>query len=306
MHSISLVVATKDRPGDLERLLESLRRQNAPPAEIVVVDASGESAEPVVARFQELTIRYLKHWPPSAAAQRNAGILACNPAATLIGFADDDTTFEPKAFENMLSFWQQAEPDVLGATFNIRNYPRRSGSSLRTSNLVRKLGLYSPVPGDVSPSGWQSVISEVAQTCFVHWLPSTAVVFRRKAFGTTMFDGFYESYSYLEDLDLSYSIGQVGRLAVVSDAGFYHFPSLAGRISARRFGRYEVRNRLYFVRKHELSIARCYVGLAIRLAMSLLRGLTSVDSVYLSRATGNIAEIVQGGSSLSNPAKKEA
>ena len=121
-----------------------------------------------------------------------------------------------------------------------------------------------------------------------------------------MFDGFYESYSYLEDLDLSYSIGQVGRLAVVSDAGFYHFPSLAGRISARRFGRYEVRNRLYFVRKHELSIARCYVGLAIRLAMSLLRGLTSVDSVYLSRATGNIAEIVQGGSSLSNPAKKEA
>ena len=108
MHSISLVVATKDRPGDLERLLESLRRQDAPPAEIVVVDASSEPAEPVVARFPELIIRYLKYWPPSASAQRNAGILACNPASTLIGFADDDTTFEPNAFARMLHFWNAA------------------------------------------------------------------------------------------------------------------------------------------------------------------------------------------------------
>lgn len=72
---ISLIVATKDRPDDLRKLLESLRRQIIRPAEIVIVDASHEPVELVVAEFPELTTRYLRHWPPSAAAQRNAGRL---------------------------------------------------------------------------------------------------------------------------------------------------------------------------------------------------------------------------------------
>jgi glycosyltransferase involved in cell wall biosynthesis len=74
MHRISLIVATKDRPDDLRKLLESLRRQTVQPAEIVVVDASREPVEPVLVEFPELTTLYLRHWPPSAAAQRNAGM----------------------------------------------------------------------------------------------------------------------------------------------------------------------------------------------------------------------------------------
>lgn len=41
-HRISLIVATKHRPGDLRTLLESLRRQTVGPAEIVIVDARRE------------------------------------------------------------------------------------------------------------------------------------------------------------------------------------------------------------------------------------------------------------------------
>lgn len=291
MHSISLVVATKDRPGDLERLLESLRRQDAPPAEIVVVDASSVPAEPVVARFPELIIRYLKYWPPSASAQRNAGILACNPASTLIGFADDDTTFEPNAFARMLHFWNAAPPDVLGAAFNIRNYPRRHTTFLKHSRLAERLGLYSSETGSVSLSGWQTVTGEISNTKFVDWLPSGAVLFRRDVFRLKMFDEAFENYSYLEDLDLSYSISRMGRLAIVADAGFSHFPSTGGRVSMRQFGRVEVRNRLYFVRKHELSIGRCYTGLAIRMSMSVLSGLIHFDRKLLARATGNLEEL---------------
>lgn len=291
MHSISLVVATKDRPGDLERLLESLRCQSAPPAEIVVVDASSEPAEPVVARFPELTIRYLKYWPPSASAQRNAGILACNPASTLIGFADDDTTFEPNAFVRMLHFWNEAPLDVLGAAFNIRNYPRRRSTFLKHSRLAEWLGLYSPETGSVSLSGWQTVTGEISSTKFVDWLPSGAVLFRRDVFRLKMFDETFENYSYLEDLDLSYSLSRMGRLAIVADAGFFHFPSTGGRVSMRQFGRVEVRNRLYFVRKQGLSISRCYTALAIRMIMSVLSGLIHCDGSLLARAAGNVEEL---------------
>ena len=301
MHRISLVVATKDRPDDLGKLLESLRRQTVGPAEVVVVDASSEPVEPLMVKFSDLTIRYVRHWPPSAAAQRNAGIRACEPGATLIGFADDDTTFEPKAFANMLNFWQNAAPDLLGAAFNIRNYPQRSSGFLKRSALADRLGLYSPRPGSVARSGWQTIIGEFAETQFVDWVPSTAVLFRRAVFDHDVFDEFFDGYSYLEDLDLGYSLSRIGRLAVVADAGFFHFPSSAGRVSARTFGRYEVRNRLYFVRKHSLSLARCYLGLAIRLAMSVASGLSHWNSGLLIRALGNVEELVR--QSITTPKK---
>lgn len=292
-HKISLIVATKDRPDDLRKLLDSLRCQTVVPGEIVVVDASRESVEPVLAEFPELTILYLRHRLPSAAAQRNAGIRGCDPASTLIGFADDDTTFEPQAFENMLKFWDNAEPDILGAAFNIRNYPDRGKSILKHSVLAERLGLYSPKAGSVSQSGWQTVAGEIAETQFVDWLPSGAVLFRREVFSQHVFDEFFDSYSYLEDLDFSYSIGRIGRLAVVADAGFFHFPSPGGRVSARRFGQCEVRNRLYFVRKHGLSLARCYLGLAIRWTMSVCSGLVHRDTNLFNRAFGNIEELLR-------------
>lgn len=287
MHRISLIVATKDRPQDLRTLLQSLRKQSTSPAEIVVVDASSIPVEFVLAEFQELNTNYIRHFPPSAAAQRNAGIRACDSESTLIGFADDDTTFEPAAFENMLKFWDHAAPDILGAAFNIRNYPDRGKSILKHSFLAERLGLYSPKPGSVSKSGWQTIIGQIAETQFVEWVPSTAVLFRREVFSHNAFDEFFESYSYLEDLDFGYTLSHKGRLVVVADAGFSHFPSAGGRVSARQFGRYEVRNRLYFVKKHKLSLMRCYVGLGIRLAMSVLSGMARRDTSLFGRVIGN-------------------
>ena len=291
-HWLSLVVATKDRPDDLRRMLRSLQDQTTPPAEIVLVDASFESVESILDEFPVPNLRYLRHLPPSAAAQRNAGIDACSPNATLIGFADDDILFEPNAFELMMRFWGSAPPDTLGAAFNLRNYPQRGPSFLKNSKLSESLGLYSPRPGSVSRSGWQTVIPGLSETKYVAWLPTTAVTFRKEAFQLSLFDAFYESYSYLEDLDLSYTISRRGRLAVVAEAGYLHFPSPSGRVTSFQFGRYEVRNRLHFVRKHNLSLVRCYLGIAIRLAMSIGNGIVRLDGSQLKRGLGNMIELL--------------
>jgi GT2 family glycosyltransferase len=291
---LSLIVATKDRPDDLRKMLTSVQDQTMPPAEIIVVDASFEPVESMLKEFPTLSIRYLRHLPPSAAAQRNAGFQACSHDATLIGFADDDTTFEPEAFEHMLRFWDSATPDTLGAAFNLRNYPERGPSFLKTSKLAEALGLYSPRPGIVSRSGWQSFIPGLSETQFVEWLPSGAVTFRKDAFQLNLFDDFYESYSYLEDLDLSYTISRSGRLAVVAEAGFRHFPSPSGRVTSFQFGRCEVRNRVYFVRKHNLSLSRCYLSLSIRLTMSLAEGIVHMNTSPLARALGNLQELLIG------------
>ena len=172
MHRISLIVATKDRPNDLQKLLQSLRNQTAGPAEIVIVDASMEPVAAMIAEFPELTLRYLRHWPPSAAAQRNAGILACDPASTLVGFADDDTTFEPQAFENMLNFWRAAEPEILGAAFNFRNVwlsrPHRRGRGHRRAGPALRLDRGAPCGGRRGGSGNSAAsvhLEAVAASC---------------------------------------------------------------------------------------------------------------------------------------------
>jgi GT2 family glycosyltransferase len=234
----------------------------------------------------------MTHFPPSAATQRNAGVLKCANSSTLIGFADDDTTFEPHAFKNMIKFWNTAAPNILGAAFNLRNYPNRGAANLKHGTLAQLLGLYSSQPGSVCLSGWQTVIGEVAETQFVDWLPSTAVVIRRDVFCQSLFDNTFEEYSYLEDLDLSYTISRSGLLAVVANAGFLHFPSPSGRVSSRKFGRYEVRNRLHFVRKHRLSLIRCYLGLSIRFAMTVFSGVSQLNTGLLSRAVGNVEELL--------------
>ena len=287
-HKISMVVATKDRPADLRRLLESLQQQTIKPTEIVIVDASRESVESVVAAFPQVRTRYVRHLLPSAAAQRNAGIRACDPSATLIGFADDDTTFEPDSFAAMLRFWDSASEDVLGASFNVLNYRLPRLQSLKRGYISVRLGLYSAKLGGVAPSGWQSIVGNVSQTQYVEWLPSTAAVWRRDILDRYVFDEYFDTYSYVEDVDLSYSIGRKGRLAIVADAGYSHFPSADGRVSPRQFGRLEVRNRLYFVRKQGLSVSRCFLGIGIRLAMTLLAALRSCDRGTLARAIGNV------------------
>jgi GT2 family glycosyltransferase len=288
VHFVTVVVATKDRPEDLGRMLTSLSSQTRKPDQVVIVDASLDPVEHVVRRFNDLNLTYERHWPPSASAQRNTGVRLADPRATLIGFADDDTTFEADSFEKMLALWMSAGEDLLGASFNILNYELPSGQRLKRSKLANRLGLYASEPGAVAPSGWQSIFGRVSATSYVAWLPSGAVLWRSELLRDVCFDEFFTGYSYLEDLDFSFGVSRRGKLAVVAEAGYCHFPSPHGRVSLRNFGRVEVRNRLYFVRKHGLSVARCRCCIIIRAVMTLLQGLRAWDCSYFSRLLGNL------------------
>ncbi|NLY01562.1 MAG: glycosyltransferase [Rhodopirellula sp.] len=292
MHKLALVVATKDRPEDLRKMLSSVRDQTVRPDQVVIVDASTESVPMVVQSFPELHVAYQRHWPPSAAAQRNAGLAAVDTSMTLIGFMDDDITMEAGAVEAMLAFWHAASDRVGGAAFNCLNSEPPRMAWLKNGRAASSIGLYSEKIGGVAASGWQSVTGEVSKTMRVRWLPSTASVWRRDVFEQHAFDEYFNGYSYLEDLEFSYSVGKQRDLYVVAEAGFRHYPSKGGRISQFDFGKIEVRNRLYFVRKHRLSIARCYTGLAIRLLMTLGAAMAHLNRAHIQRAAGNFVQLI--------------
>jgi len=289
---LTFVVATKDRPQELGRLLASLARQNPKPAEIVIVDGSAVAVPELACAFPGLSIRYRHHQPAGAARQRNAGVASLDPEADLVGFLDDDTVLPAEASAAMLNFWDTAGTEYAGAGFNLLNPANRGRRRFQTSPLADRLGLYCRRPGGVALSGWQSVVGTAAETCDVDWLGTGASVWRRRVFDEFRFDDYFDGYSYLEDLDFSYSVRRRFRLAIVATAGYRHFPSPAGRLSSREFGVMESANRLYFVRKHGLSLSRCYLGLAIRGLLSAGGGFRTRDSAGWRRAWGNVQGIL--------------
>src|SRR5438045_4134033 len=99
MNKLAFVVPTKDRPHDLRRMLASLNAQTRMPEQIIVVDGSKPDVQHVTAEFPALSIDYIRVYPPSLAAQRNAGMQRLRNDITLAGYLDDDVVLEADAVE---------------------------------------------------------------------------------------------------------------------------------------------------------------------------------------------------------------
>lgn len=293
---IAFVVATKDRPAALQRLLDSLAGQSRLPAEVVIVDGGIPPVQAVTRKpeYDRLRIRYERCLPPSASRQRNRGLALVDPAVGWIGFLDDDAILSPGAMAKMDDFLAAAGPDLGGASFNMVHAPRAFAAGLKARPWVERLGIYSGKPGEVLPSGFQVLVGRVERTLAVRWLGSGASVWRRDVFRTFVFDEWYEGYSYLEDLDFSYLVGKSHRLAVVAGADYEHLPAAHGRGSSFAFGRREARNRIHFVRKNpELRLDRCCLALGLRAGISLVMAVREARPSYLARAAGSIVGTVQ-------------
>ncbi len=291
-HKLAFVVPTKDRPDDLGRLLGSLAGQTARVSEVVVVDGGDRPFGPLAGAYPGLPVRVLRHRPASATRQRNVGIDAVGPEATLIGILDDDAVLTPDAVEVMLGYWDSAPDRLGGASFNLVNHPPLFAPGLKHLPLAERLGLYSARKGAVLSSGFQVMLEGVAENIDVEWLPSGTSVWRREVLGRFRFDEWYGGYSYLEDLDFSYRVGRSYGLAVVAGARLFHYPSPRGRLGGYRFGRREVTNRLHFVRKHpELSVGKCYLALSVRAGLSLVQAVRCRKAYYLERMAGNVAAL---------------
>ncbi len=280
---IAFITPTRDRPEDLRRMLQSLENQTRRPDQVIVVDASTESVEAVCRKFPALGVNYLR-WTaaPSAAAQRNGGLALLKPEIDWICFFDDDQVLYPDALEKAVDFILGNQDHVFGGlAFCCTDYEKENRSfRWKDSRLARKLGLYAP-PGQVAPSGWQSVIRHPRKNLALAWMSSSAMMLKREILQSVQFDNFFQGYSYLEDLDFSYSVSRKYHLFLLVDARFDHFHSPAGRGSRYEFGIMEIRNRRYFVQKHHLSLFSYRLAAFLRWCMSLLHG-------EFSRALGNI------------------
>jgi glycosyltransferase involved in cell wall biosynthesis len=93
VHSISVVIPTRNRPASLARTLAALRAQTRPPQELIVVDASDAPPDPDVLRASVPCPVVCLHTAAGVCAQRNLGIQRARGSHVLL--CDDD--IEPPA-----------------------------------------------------------------------------------------------------------------------------------------------------------------------------------------------------------------
>ena len=294
---LAFVIPTKDRGEDLRRMLRSLVAQTRLPDQVIVVDGSGVEVSWCVAEFPELNIDYVRMLPPSLSAQRNAGMAMLRAEITHAGYLDDDVVLESDAVFEMASFWVSADSDIGGAAFNVVN-----GAGSSHSALMQRIGVSRVGIGSVAPSGLVCEVGRVNNDIESDWLCGGATVWRREVIEAYSYDNWFQGTGFMEDVDYSYGVRERYRLFVLAAARLAHFTPPVRPDRQFLFGKWQVVNRMYIVRKYRhrgLSLRKAWGASLLLLVSNSVRGILYRQSGLWDRGLGNLAGIVselRGGS----------
>ncbi|OQY94527.1 MAG: glycosyl transferase [Sphingobacteriales bacterium UTBCD1] len=110
--NVSVIMATYNRAGYLERSISSFINQTYKDCELIIVDDGSEDhTYEIVNNFMSAhsNIRYLKHTNRKLSLSKNAGIKAA--AGTYIAFLDSDDEYKPDYLEKRVEF-MKANKDI--------------------------------------------------------------------------------------------------------------------------------------------------------------------------------------------------
>lgn len=224
---ISALVPTLNRRLPLGRMLDSLARQSAQPAEMIVIDASPSDETKQLCELEIpglLTkIIYQKATETGAAIQRNQAVAAATQ--DVVWFLDDDVMFEDDCLKHL---WEALQSDAQLGGVNAMIMNQRYFPPGRISRTVFRLlhgsELHSYAGKCIGPAF--NLLPEdddsLPDCVTVEWLNTTCTLYRRAALPEPVFSSHFKGYSYLEDVALSLTIGRKWKLANARRARIFH------------------------------------------------------------------------------------
>jgi glycosyltransferase involved in cell wall biosynthesis len=162
---VSLVIPLRNEEATLARLLESVRRQTFPPAEIVLVDGGSTDATVALARAAaaaDARIRVVEAGDATPGRGRNIGVAAAS--SDWIAFTDAGIVLEPTWLELLIGAVTGDPPaDVAFGNYEVlaASFFERCAALAYVSRKVERPG--GPVRGPVVPSSlmrrqvWEAV-----------------------------------------------------------------------------------------------------------------------------------------------------
>jgi glycosyltransferase involved in cell wall biosynthesis len=290
--NLSIVIPTRNRADMLNKTLKHLSVNRFFFKEIVIVDSSDKIQKTeikLLKNFKKLNIKIFDS-KPSISLQRNIGLKHVNKKIKYVMFLDDDLCFQKNALKNMFYFVKRKK-NMVGFGFNliikdINNFTE----FLKKNKFMKLLGIYDFRDGVVTQSGWQTKAINLKKNKFVEWMPTQAVIYKNDKIKNLRFDKAYGRYSYLEDLDFSYSLKKKGNLVICSNAKYSSNNTI--KRNPYLFGVKEIVNRFYFVKKFNLNNFSFLVGCLFLIIKHLILFFTLKPSYFL-RIAGNFSGLLK-------------
>ena len=280
-----IIIPTKDRPEELNNTIKFLDLNRFFFKKIIIVDSSTLKKKKIINKIiknYNLNIKIINS-KPSTCIQRNIGFQFIKDVKYVM-FLDDDNIFYPDAFYRMKEFLNNHN-DFVGVAFNQIHRDKEGILEKFKKNIILDyLGIYSAKKGGVSRSGWQSRFINFKKNLCVEWLPTRAVIYKSSAIKNIRFDENLGIYGYLEDLDFSLELKKKGNLMVCGRAKYRH-DQVINRLGYE-FGKKEIKNRYYIVKKHNLSKILFFLNSLLR-AIITLKDFIFGDINSIKRLIGN-------------------
>tara|TARA_R110002049_G_scaffold55701_2_gene154081 strand:+ start:2921 stop:3838 length:918 start_codon:yes stop_codon:yes gene_type:complete len=283
---LSIVICTKDRPDDLNRLLDSITHQNLLPNSLIVVDGSDDPVEHVVKRFSGLNIDYIAVRPPSLPKQRNVGISRLKKETDWVGFLDDDLVLEKDSFEQIVNsiYTFKGLKALGGISMMITNVPEAPYSPLRGLFL-----LDHKQDGHFTSSACSGMLRKINNTIEVQWLSGGVTFWSKKVLDEHSFDEWFAGTGYMEDVDFSYSVSKNYSLAYCGTAKCEHFQHPVSKKKMYTLGVWQITAWWYFVKKfkdfNKLATLWSMIGLTF---INLAQGIFKPASNRFDKFLGNL------------------
>lgn len=216
-----ILIPTRNRPGEVDELLNSIQKSSLKPFQIIVV-ASGKDISEVVAKFSKnLEITYIYSKVSGQINQKKLGISKINSFVKWVVFLDDDLLVFPDTFEQAFKCIFEASKTttktLAGIGLGLPATSRLSNSGPMTKRIARFFGLNNKRAGHVLSNGHATSYLEHEATLETKWL-NGASMWRVQDTLTYGSHGISSNYAACEDLIFSYPIGKKNSLIYCPNA----------------------------------------------------------------------------------------
>lgn len=296
----SFIIATRNRPNELLRTIESLVSQTVLPGELCIVDSSDEAParSEIGARCARAGLRLDYHHPArkGLTVQRNLGI--DRTQGDPVFFIDDDVVLDPSCHEEILKEYERWGPE-LGGVRAAPVHPARPG---KTSLFFRKLfgfgGWWPEASGRVRRGFYVEGISESVGVRRLEYFTGWFMSFRRGVVEQERFDEKLSGYGHKEDIDYTYRVSRNWVLLQTPKAKCDHLRVHTARLSPHQLQRMNLSNQFYLHRKNMPQTLRNRAALWWALAglfiFNIGRSVKLRDFGYLSGLVVGATEQARG------------
>ena len=289
----SLIIPTRNRYKFLKRIIKQIYNLKIKFKEIIIIDSSEKKQRELIKGLNKKYKIKLYFSKPSSSFQRNIGLKKMNAKSKFVMFLDDDVVFLKNAFKEMEKIVKKNKYNdkIVGFCFNQTERRKESlFEKLKATKFLKKINLYSDLPGTVTNSGWHTKILNVKKDMFADWVFTTASIYKTKMINKKFFTNSFGQYSYLEDLDFSLNVTRLKKNFVLSSKAKFKHPYNIDR-SGFLFGKVEIFNRYKIVKKYRLNKFLFLINVFFRFLISFSKILI-LNFNSFKRALGNILALI--------------